>query len=348
MKKFLVILVMALVVITGCEKGKKEEKKEVENFEIEANFGKLTFDLPKDSGYELKTDTNKGTLKHKENDSTIEIYIMNTSKSSIIMKEKDFSSSTYSDYKEIEVNGHSAYSIKKTNNFAVQYGILLEEYDKSHNKNYGVKIVVSKNSLKLEEFDPSSFVESDAFKTLLDSLKFEASDTSVDNDKKEMKNYGEFENRTDGMSDKDGFLFIKKYDSPNKDIYKAEQRNDNVGIDNYLWYTNEKRQYDGSSIEVRIFPQKGTYNNIDEYKNKKGSQYTWDKTSIGGVEYDTFVFANSTKAAKYSKYLQGAFMVGNRVVEFSYTMYEEVPDQDLGDQFFKQIIDSIEYSKEFK
>ena len=41
-------------------------------------------------------------------------------------------------------------------------------------------------------------------------------------------------------------------------------------------------------------------------------------------------------------------MVGNKVVEFSYNVYAEVPDQDLGDTFFNQIINSIEYSKDMK
>ena len=348
----LMITISSTFILSGCgnngENGKNENKN-VEKFEVEAKFGKLTFEMPKGTGYELKTDTNKGTLTHTENKSTIEINVMNTSKSSIIMKEKDFSSTAYCDYKETEIAGHQAYTIKKNNNFAVQYGILLDEYDKDHNKNYGVKIVVSKNSLKLDAFDPSAFVETDAFKTLLNSLKFEGSESgNTENNNNEKKNYGEFASRTDGMSDKDGLIFIKKYDSPKADVYKAEQRNNNVGIDNYLWYTNEKRQYESSGIEVRVFPQKGTFNNLDEYKNKKGSMYTWGKTTIGGKEYDTFVFSNSTPAAKYSKYYNGAFMIGNRVIEFSYNMYAEVPDQDLGDTFFSQIINSIECSKDFK
>ena len=78
------------------------------------------------------------------------------------------------------------------------------------------------------------------------------------------------------------------------------------------------------------------------------NMYTWSKTTIDGKEYDTFVFANSTKAAKYSDYYSGAFMVGNKVVEFSYNMYAEVKDQSVGPKFFTQIINSIEYSKEFK
>ena len=347
------ILVFGLFILTGCENGggsNKPENKNIENIEIAGNFGKLTFQMPKETGYELKVDTNKGTLTQKDNKSTIEFYLMNTSKSSIIMQEKDFSKSAYSDYKEIEINGHKAYTIKKSNNFAIQYGILMEEYDKEHNKNYGVKIVVSKNSLKLEEFDPSVFIESEAFKMILSTLKFEGATTenTTEANKNEMKNYGEFSTRNDGISDKDGLLFIKKYDSPKPEIYKAEQRNDNVGIDNYLWYTTENRKYNSSSIEVRIFPKSGTYTDIEEYKTKKGNMYTWSKTTIAGKEYDTYVFSTSTPDSKYSQYHNGAFMVGNKVVEFSYSMYAEIPDQDLGDTFFNQILNSIEYSKDFK
>ena len=357
----MILMLSCMFVLTGCENKEggengntnaSEEKKNVDTYEVEAKFGgKLTFDMPKDSGYTFSEDTNKAILKHEENGSTIEIFLMNTSKSSIIMKEKDFSASAYSEYKETEIAGHEAYSIKNGDNFAMQYGILLDEYDKDHGKYHGLKIKVSKSSLKLDAFDPSAFVESETFKTLLNSLKFEyeAEATEGDAEKKaEMKNYGEFEKRTDGLSDKKGLIFIKKFDSPKADVYKAEQKNDNVGIDNYLWYTNEKRQYDASGIEVRIFPQDGTYENMDAYKTKKGSMYTWSKTTIAGKEYDTFVFSNSTPAAKYSQYHSGAFMVGNRVVTFHYNMYAEVPNQELGDQFFKQIMDSVEYSKDFK
>ena len=41
-------------------------------------------------------------------------------------------------------------------------------------------------------------------------------------------------------------------------------------------------------------------------------------------------------------------MVGNRVVEFSYNMYKDIEDQSAGDIFFNQIMNSIEYSKDFK
>ena len=41
-------------------------------------------------------------------------------------------------------------------------------------------------------------------------------------------------------------------------------------------------------------------------------------------------------------------MVGNRVVEFSYTMFKDIEDQSIGDTFFNQVMNSIEYSKDFK
>ena len=369
MKKIIsLVLVMILVLttmfmLTGCEKKQEanggenpvaEEKKNVDTYEIKGkNGGTLTFEIAKDSGYEFEGGTNNATLTHTENKSTIKMYLMDTSKTSIIKKETDFSSTAYANYKEVELNGKPGFQIKKSNDFEVQMGYLLDEYDKDHGKYHGLNILVSKNALKTEEFDPVSFVESDVFQDLLKSIKYEYSEDTTSEEankdaEKTMKNYGEFESRTDGVSDKNGLIFIKKYESPKPEVYKAEQKNDNVGIDNYLWYTNEKRAYDASGIEVRIFPQSGTYESIDAYKEKKGSMYTWGKTTIAGKEYDTFVFGSSSPAEKYSKYYSGAFMVGNRVVEFSYNMYAEVPDQDLGDTFFNQIINSIEYGESFK
>ena len=76
--------------------------------------------------------------------------------------------------------------------------------------------------------------------------------------------------------------------------------------------------------------------------------YTWSKTTVAGKEYDTFIFGQGSTIAKFSKDVQGAFMVGNRVVEFSYTMFKDIEDQSIGDTFFNQIMDSIEYSKDFK
>lgn len=357
----MILMVSGLFVLTGCEKNDGgetsnggevvEEKKNVDTYEIEAKYGKLTFDIAKDTGYEFEAGTNNGTLTHTDNKSTIKFYLMDTSKSSIVMKETDFSSTAYADYKEVELNGNPGYQIKKSNDFEVQMGFILDDYDKDHGKYHGLKIVVSKNALKTEEFDPVSFVESDVFQDLLKSIKLELAaepeEDEKEEDKNTVKNYGEFESRTDGLSDKKGLIFIKSFESPNAELYKAEQKNDNVGIDNWLWYLG-KSSYNDTSVQVRVFPQDGTFESIDAYKEKKGSMYTWGKTTIAGKEYDTFVFGSSSPAEKYSQYVQGAFMVGNRVVEFSYNMYKDIEDQSIGDTFFNQIINSIEYSKDFK
>lgn len=128
-----------------------------------------------------------------------------------------------------------------------------------------------------------------------------------------------------------------------------EQRNDNVGVDNYLWYTAENKAYDASGIEVRVFPKADEYTSMDEYKEDKGDLYHWTKQTIAGKEYDTYTFGSDASIpAKYSKYYSGAFMVGNKVIEFSYNMYKEIPNQDLGDTFFNQIINSIEYAKSYQ
>lgn len=176
----------------------------------------------------------------------------------------------------------------------------------------------------------------------------ETKDDENEDEEEKIANYGEFSSRStsEGLSDKEGSIFIPSYESPNKELYKAEQRNDNVGIDNYLWYISDSKAYDASSIEVRVFPKSKSYASMDEYIKDKGDMYHWSKQTVAGKEYDTYTFGSDEKVpAKYSKYYKGAFMVGNKVVEFSYNVYAEIPDQDLGDTFFNKIIDSIEYSK---
>ena len=147
--------------------------------ELSISYGKLNFEIAKDTGYEFEAGTNNCTLTHKDNKSTIKMYLMDTSKSSILMKETDFSSSAYTDYKTFEINGMQAFSIRKSNNFEVKIGILLDEYDKNHGKNHGVSIVVSKNALKTEEFDPEAFVNSEVFQNLLNSIKLELNNSEV-------------------------------------------------------------------------------------------------------------------------------------------------------------------------
>ena len=171
----IILLLSGLFILTGCNNDNKEvkENKNVDKYEIEASYGKLSFEIAKDTGYEFEAGTNNCTLTHNDNKSTIKMYLMDTSKSSIIMKETDFSSSTYTDYKQFEVNGKQAFSIRKSNNFEVKIGILLDEYDKEHGKNHGISIVVSQNALKTKEFDPEAFVNSEVFQNLLNSIKLE-------------------------------------------------------------------------------------------------------------------------------------------------------------------------------
>ena len=173
-----VLLATGLFVLTGCDDnkgGNTATAANMQEYTINATYGgKFTFSFPNDLGYEAKEETNKIVLTHKDNKSTVTIYTMDTSSSSIIMKEKDFSASAYTGYTEIEINGHKAYTIAKTNNFSVTYGILLDKDERDFNTNYkyyGVKIEVAKNSLKLDEFDPAAFVKTEGFQNFLNSIK---------------------------------------------------------------------------------------------------------------------------------------------------------------------------------
>ena len=117
----LIILLSGLFLLTGCDNNQnvKNVNKDYQTYEIQAKFGKLTFELPKDSGYELTTENNSGKLYKVEDKSSIEFFMMDTSKSGIIMKEKDFYSESYHDYIQTEIAGHQAYSIKYGENFRV-------------------------------------------------------------------------------------------------------------------------------------------------------------------------------------------------------------------------------------
>ena len=185
MKKVIsIVLVVALLatglfVLTGCDDNKggttTTTAANMQKYTINATYGgEFTFDFPNDLGYEVKEEMNKLIFTHKDNNSTVTVYTMDTSSASIIMKEKDFSKDAYTGYKEIEINGHKAYTISKTNNFSVTYGILLDKDERDFNTNYkyyGVKIEVAKNSLKLDQFDPAAFVQTEAFQNFLNSIK---------------------------------------------------------------------------------------------------------------------------------------------------------------------------------
>ena len=170
-----IMLFIGVFTLTGCENnnqnGKTQSNINNQEYVIDAKFGgKFTFEFQNDLGYEAKEEMNKITFTHKDNKSTISVYAMDTIKNSVIMREKDFAADAYNGYKTIEIAGHEAYTINRKNNYDITYGILLDKDTRDSSKYYGVKIVVSKNALKLDEFDPASFVETEAFKHLLDSI----------------------------------------------------------------------------------------------------------------------------------------------------------------------------------
>ena len=359
----IIVLVSSLFVLTACDKGgdnggtgTSKYSKDVETYTIEESdgAGTLTFEFAKDLGFEATESTNRVEFEHTESGADLTVFFVHDYKtrSNITKEADDFYSEDYHDYAQVEKAGHSGWEIWETTELVNNYEVNLVLADSNEeNKVYAVDITVEPSPMDSEHlFDTKSFVESEDFAHLIESMKVDAASAEeIAEANKVDQAYGEFKDRTDGYSDKDGLIFIPEYKSPDTAMFKAEQKNDNVGIDNYLWYLDEGTAYNDSAIQVRIFPKTGTYASMDEYKDKKGSMYTWGKSTIDGKEYDTFEFgSNPTKPAKYSDYYSGAFMVGDKVVEFSYSMFAEIKDQSVGPKFFTEIVDSIEYSKEFK
>lgn len=369
MKKVLsiVIIVMllfsGLFILTGCgdENGKGNNKLEPMKLSLQVDSLERTVSVnigyPKDAGITVEDgNLNKiKTLKNEEKNYKLEFNLQNDS----TYENNKKSESKKDNYTEVKFNDYSGYNVKASYN--IKGRILLEDLS---SQNIFIYLIYTlspiKNSVNGEKVDIESLYNLDEVQTILKSIKYDKGEDTVEATKKAIEdekekirtsNYGEFANRSreDGTSDKDGLIFIPSFKSPKTDLYKAEQKNDNVGIDNYLWYISKDKAYEASGIEVRVFPKADNYENLDKYKEKKGNMYNWSKATIAGKEYDVFTFgSNPTTPEKYSKYYSGAFMVGNKVIEFSYNMYKEIPDQDLGDTFFKQIIDSIEYSDKMK
>ena len=357
----ILVLVASLFTLTACDKGggnggTSKYSKAVETYKIEDvdGAGTLTFEFAtKELGFEAEEGTNRVEFEHTDSGADVTVrFVYDYENSSNVTKDADdFYSEDYHDYAKVEKAGHSGWEIWETTELVNDYEVCLVLGESEEDgKVYAVDIMVEPSPMDSDHiFDTKTFVESEDFAHMIETMKVDAASAEeIEEANKVDQAYGEFKGRTDGYSDKDGLIFIPSYESPNKELYKAEQKNDNVGIDNYLWYISDDASFESSGIEVRIFPKKGTFANIDEYKEEKGDMYKWDKATIAGKEYDVYTFGSATKAAKYSDYYSGAFMVGDKVVEFSYNMYAEVPDQDLGPKFFKQVVDSIEYSKEFK
>lgn len=351
MKKVLINVLMIIVLLagmlslTGCEGKLKEVTLTTEDDDAKIS-ATLEYSEKSEITLEDGFDDSGKTFVSEKDKWELEVYVV---ADTTYDDNKEYSKEE-DGYKEIEFNGYKGY-IYNYSESEIEGAILFDEGEDDNVSKY--------LSLELRttdydnDVDISSVYQLDDVQTILKSIKYNGKEAvtatetknSTDNDSKPV---GEFADRTDGIADKDGLIFIPSFESPNDEIYKAEQRNDNIGIDNYLWYTADNKAYDASSIEVRIIPKSGTYESMEEYIEDKGDLYHFSKETIAGKEYDVYTFGDATPIAKYSKEISGAYMVGNRVVEFHYNMYAEIPDQDLGDTFFKQIMDSVEYSKDFK
>ena len=351
----IVAVIAAIVILVLCMGGQKLEETKL-SLEIDALERTVSASIayPKDKGITVEESELKSekTIKNEKNNYSLDMSLFeDTTYSANKEGAKDEEG-----YEEVKFGEYSGFIEKGT--YDIEGKILFEDLP---NTSIYLSFVLEaiEDTVNDKEVDPKSLYDLEEVQKILKSIKYDKGENTKQETKEKIEekeeeektsNYGEFKDRTrtEGTSDKDGLIFIPSYQSPEPETLKAEQRNDNVGIDNYLWYTDEKSAYTDSSIEVRIFPKTGTYQNMEEYIAKKGDMYHWTKSTIAGKEYDTFEFGtNPKKAEKFSDYYNGAFMVGNRVVEFSYNMFAEIPKQELGPQFFKQIIESIEYSKEF-
>lgn len=352
-----IVIAIAVVLVVCLGKGNLEEVKLPLQIDTIERTVSTTVSYPKDKGITTEN-TNSESAKIIKNESKnykLEITLQDDTtyqnNKEYAMKEEN--------YEEVKFGEYSGYVVK--GEYDIEGRILLEDLSDQN-----IYVYLSFELEAIESYINDSYVDlkpiynTDEVQNILKSIKYDKGENttaetkkSIDDKKEEEKssNYGEFANRsrTEGTSDKDGLIFIPSFESPKPELYRAEQRNDNVGVDNNLWYISDDSDYNASGIEVRVFPKKDSYDSIEDYIKEKGEMYHWSKQTIAGKEYDTYTFgSNSSVAAKYSKYYNGAFMVGNKVVEFSYNVYAEVPDQDLGDTFFNKIINSIEYSEKMK
>lgn len=353
-----VAVVAVIIVIVICLKGGNlEEVKLPLQIDVLERTASVTVGYPKNKGIEVKdTDWENGkTFENKEKNYSLEITL---TEDSTYADNKEYAKEEEG-YEEVKFGDYSGYVVK--GDYDIEGYLLLEDLS---DQNIFVYLVFELEAIESyvddDWVDLKPIYNLDEIQKILKSIKYDKGEATSEETKQAIEdkeeeektsNYGEFasRSRTEGTSDKDGLIFIPSFESPNTELYRAEQRNDNVGIDNNLWYIAEDSAYNASGIEVRVFPKTGDYESIDAYIEEKGDLYHWTKQKVAGKEYDTYTFgSDSSVPEKYSKYYNGAFMIGNKVIEFSYNMYAEVPDQDLGDKFFNQIIDSIEYSAKMK
>ena len=183
MKKYRLLLVLVLVLgvftLTGCKKDeKKQYNKETNIYSVESLNGaaRLSFELAKDLGYEDVVGSNEARFRNKDDYSMIQLVLNYNYKTSasITKKEKDFYSEYYKDYKEVKYGKYEGWSIVKETSTVTDYEIslVLTEPDQE-GKVYAVDVKVTQSPLQKnkEDFNTMSFVESDDFQHILDTLQ---------------------------------------------------------------------------------------------------------------------------------------------------------------------------------
>ena len=354
-----VIVIAIVAIIAVCSKKEKLEEVKIP-LQIDAleRTVSVIIGYPKDSGIVVEDTDWDDSKVFKNSEKNYEL-TMSLSEDTTYEDNKEYAKDEDYDYEEITIGNYSGYVVKSDYN--IEGRVLLEEIGDGDRYIYLAFDLEAIESYVNDDYvDLKPIYELEEVQKIIKSVKYDkgesttqATKEAIEEKEEEEKtsNYGEFSDRsrTEGTSDKEGLIFIPSFESPKPELYRAEQRNDNVGVDNNLWYIADDSSYNASGIEVRVFPKSGDYEDMEAYKEEKGSLYNWKKETVAGKEYDTYTFgSDATIPEKYSKYYNGAFMVGNKVVEFSYNVYAEVPDQDYADKFFNEIIDSIEYSKEME
>lgn len=344
-----VVIAVIIGIICITKGGKLQEVTLTEDLGYDDTKISATFGYSKKAGFTEKEDDldNVMELENESKNYSVELALL---ADTTYGTNKESSKEDEEEYKEVKFNKYDGY-IYKGSDSRIEGNILLEE-DETQFIYLSLTVEILDSFEEGKEVDITSIYESKEVQNILNSIKYNGKTTvdtnSETTEETKTEATGEFAGRTDGIADEKGFIFIKKFDSPDETLFRAEQRNDNIGIDNYLWYIAENKAYESSGIEVRIIPRDAEYSSFEEYKEDKGDLYHWSKTKIAGKEYDTYTFgSDSSTPEKFSKNYSGAYMVGNRVIEFHYNMYKEIPDQSAGDTFFKQIMNSVEYSKDF-
>ena len=289
----ILVIVIAIVILVGIKK--LEEVTIPLQIDVLERTVSVTLGYPKNSGIVLE-DTDWETskvLKNEQKNYQIDISI---SEDSTYQENKDYAKEEEG-YEEVKFGDFTGYIVK--GEYDIEGKILLEDLSEQNIYVYlTFEISAIESYIGDDWVDVKPLYELKEVQTILNSIKYDKGEDTVDatkqsiadeEEKEATTNYGEFASRkrTEGTSDKDGLIFIPTFQNPDETLYKVEQRNDNVGIDNDIYYISEDAKYDASGISIRIFPKDEEFESFEAYKENKGDMYTWSKAQIGDKEYAT-------------------------------------------------------------